>query len=131
MPQPSPEPPTWVDRALRAGSVVLALAIVGLSLGPAPEEPTFDVSDKVIHGLAYFALTLAVLLAWVGRPGRLAQPLQIALSVTLVIVSGGLLVELAQSLVNRQTEFLDALANALGAGLALAAWFVLLRPART
>ena len=129
MPQPSPEPPTWVDRALRAGSVVLALAIVGLSLGPAPEEPTFDVSDKVIHGLSYFALTLAVLLAWVGRPGRLAQPLQIALSVTLAIVSGGLLVELAQSLVSRETEFLDALANALGAGLALALWFVLMRPA--
>ena len=131
MPPPSPEPPTWVDKALRAGSVALALAIVVLSLGPAPEEPTFDISDKVIHVLAYFSLTLAVLLAWVGRPGRLAQPLQIALSVTLVIVSGGLLVELAQSLVSRQTELLDALANALGAGLALCLWFLLLRPART
>jgi VanZ family protein len=124
---PSTEPSTWVDSVLRAGSVVLALAIVGLSLGPAPEEPTFDISDKVIHGLAYFSLTLAVLLAWVGRPGRLAQPLQVALSVTLVIVSGGLLVELAQSLVSRQTEILDALANALGAGLALGLWALVMR----
>ncbi|CAN5649130.1 hypothetical protein BH20ACT23_BH20ACT23_14480 [soil metagenome] len=123
----SPEPPTWVDKSLRAGSVVLALAIVGLSLGPAPEEPTFQISDKVIHGLAYFSLTLAVLLAWVGRPGRLAQSFQVAVAATLVVVSGGLLVELAQSLVSRQIEVLDALANALGAGLAFAVWSLVIR----
>ncbi|MPZ91368.1 MAG: hypothetical protein GEU68_07035 [Actinobacteria bacterium] len=120
--------PTWVDGVLRAGSIALALVIVALSLGPAPEDPALDISDKAIHGLAYFSLTLALLLAWVGRPGRLAQPLQVALAVTLVVVSGGLLVELAQSLVSRQTEFLDALANALGAGLALGLWALVLRP---
>jgi VanZ family protein len=69
----SPEPPTWVDGVLRAGSVVLALGIVVLSLGPAPEERTIEISDKVIHGLSYFSLTLAVLLAWVGLPARPAQ----------------------------------------------------------
>lgn len=117
-----------MDGVLRAGSIALALVIVALSLGPAPEDPALDISDKAIHGLAYFSLTLALLLAWVGRPGRLAQPLQVALAVTLVVVSGGLLVELAQSLVSRQTEFLDALANALGAGLALGLWALVLRP---
>ena len=131
MPLPSPEPPTWVDNALRAGSVVLALAIVAFSLGPAPEDPSIVISDKLIHGLAYFSQTLSVLLAWVGRPGRFAQPFQVAVSTTLVIVAGGLFIELAQSLVSRETEALDALANTLGAGLGLAVWSLLARPART
>jgi VanZ family protein len=98
-----------------------------LSLGPAPEEPTLELSDKLIHGLAYFSQTLAVLLAWIGRPGRFAQPLQVAVSTTLVIVVGGLFIELAQSLVSRETEALDALANTMGAGLGLALWSLLLR----
>ena len=131
MPPPSSGQPTWVDKVLQAGSVVLALAIVGFSLGPAPEEPTIDVSDKLIHGIAYFSQTLAVLLAWVGRPGRFTQPFQMAVSTTLVIVAGGLFIELAQSLVSRQTEALDALANTLGAGLGLALWSLLARPERT
>ena len=129
MPSFNDWPPTWVDNALRAGSVILALAIVGFSLGPAPEEPA--ASDKLIHGLAYFSQTLAVLLAWVGRPGRFAQPFQVAVSTTLVIVAGGLFIELAQSLVSRETEALDALANMMGAGLGLAVWSLLARPART
>ena len=131
MPPPSAGPLTWVDNALRAGSVILALAIVGFSLGPAPEDPTFELSDKLIHGLAYFSQTLAVLLAWVGRPGRFAQPFQVAVFTTLVIVAGGLFIELAQSFVSRETEALDALANMMGAGLGLAVWSLLARPART
>jgi VanZ family protein len=47
--------------------------------------------------------------------------------VTLVIVSGGGLVELAQTLVSGQTEALDALANTAAAGLALGLWTVLMR----
>ena len=129
MPPPSAGPPTWVDKTLQAGSVVLALAIVGSSLGPTPDEPV--ASDKLIHGLAYFSQTLAVLLAWVGRPGRFTQPFQRALSATLIIVAGGLFIELAQSFVSRETEALDALANTLGAGLGLALWSLLARPART
>ena len=131
MPSFNAGPPTWVDNALRVGSVILALAIVSFSLGPAPEDPTFELSDKLIHGLAYFSQTLAVLLAWVGRPGRFAQPFQVAVSTTLVIVAGGLFIELAQSLVSRETEALDALANMMGAGLGLAVWSLLARPART
>ena len=131
MPRHRAGPPTWVDVVLRAGSVVLALAIVGFSLGPAPEDPIFEVSDKLMHGLAYFSQTLAVLLAWVGRPGRDAQPFQVAVTTTLVIVSGGLLIEFAQSLVSRETEVFDALANATGAALGLAVWSLLARPART
>jgi len=116
---------------LRAGSVVLALAIVGFSLGPAPEDPSIVISDKLIHVLAYFSQTLSVLLAWVGRPGRFAQPLQVAVSTALLIVAGGLFIELAQSLLSRETEALDAIANTLGAGLGLAVWSLLARPART
>ena len=131
MSSPSAGPPTWVDKSLQAGSIVLALAIVAFSFAPAPAEATFEISDKVIHGIAYFSQTLAVLLAWVGRPGRYTQPLQAAVSTTLVIVAGGLFIELAQSFVSRETEALDALANTLGAGLGLALWSFLVRPART
>jgi VanZ family protein len=131
MSPPSQAPPTWVDKALQVGSVVLALEIVGFSLGPAPEEPTLEISDMVIHAIAYFSQTLAVLLAWVGRPGRYTQPFQTAVSATLVIVAGGLFIELMQSLVSRETEALDALANTLGAGMGLALWTLLARPART
>lgn len=121
-----PEPPKWIERSLRVGAIVLAVAIVCLSLGPAPQESAVEISDKVIHGLAYFSLTLVVLLAWMGPLGRLVRPFQIAFSATLLIVGGGLLIELVQSLVGRQTEELDALANGLGAGLALGLWRVVL-----
>ena len=40
-------------------------------------------------------------------------------------------IELAQSLVSRETEALDALANTLGAGLGIAVWSFPARPART
>jgi VanZ family protein len=129
----SPEPPTWVDGVLRAGSVVLTLGIVILSLGPAPEEPTIEISDKVIHGLSYFSLTLAVLLAWVGRPARPAPAAPDRFLGDARHRERGGLVELAQTLVSRQTEALDALANTAGAGLALGLWTVLMRvtPKRT
>ena len=126
MPSRRPEPPKWIERGLRAGAVVLSVAIVSFSLGPAPQESALKISDKVVHGLAYFSLTLAVLLAWIGPWGRLVRPFQIAFSTTLLIVGGGLLIELAQSLVGRQTEELDALANGVGAATALGLWSLLL-----
>ncbi|MGH2751210.1 MAG: hypothetical protein ACRDK3_10120 [Actinomycetota bacterium] len=122
-----PAEPTLVDRLLRVAAVAIALAIVALSLRAQAGETGIKASDNVLHGTAYFALTLAVLLAWIGRPGRPARSFYTAVSTTLVIFVGGLAVEVLQSLVGRETVVVEVLANGLGAGLALGLWTVMMR----
>ncbi len=101
----------------------LTLAIVvTLSLLPRPIEiGDFENSDKVGHLLAYLDLGALLGLGW--RLTR-TRPLVRAF-VALVLL--GALIELAQGLlpVARTCSALDLLADALGAGLALAAnaWF--------
>ena len=62
-------PPTRIDHALRALTLVIGLAVVALSLGPPPDSEGL-MSDKLAHFLSYFSFTYCALLGFMGRPGR-------------------------------------------------------------
>ena len=117
---------------VRAGG--LAVFFVGLavlplaSLMPSHMIPAFGITDTWLHGLGYGGLGIAG--AWaLGLPSarlREAGGRRAALKLGLALVSLGVLLELAQTIVpGRSASLGDALADALGAvlgvGLGLAA----------
>ena len=109
-------------------------AVLWLSLQSSETGPLSDAPDKVIHFGGYALLTLSLLLAadWSPRWGSGAFPgSAVRIAITVFVVSGAL--ELLQAAVpGRDTEIYDAVANALGAALALVIWRVMrAAPART
>jgi hypothetical protein len=94
------------------------------SLGPAPAAlHAFPVADKVFHTSAYGAITLTWLLAAVWRPGRGGGVIAgDGLGVLIAAIVLGSTVEIAQHLVHRDAEVLDAVADTVGAVLGFAAW---------
>jgi VanZ family protein len=118
--------PSWIDVAFAAFAIGALALTVWYSLGPAPPGHG---SDKQLHAVAYFVDTLAVLLAVVWRPGRRRGLLNVrALPVAAGMLILGGLVELAQwGLVDRDAQFTDWMADALGIGIALAVFVGLRR----
>lgn len=112
----------WESPLIDVGIWLAALVATGLtvwySLGPTP--PSHG-SDKDLHAAAYFLDALAILLAVVWRPGRETRRLKggmLPVAVGLLIVGG--VVEIAQGgLVDRDAQFGDWVADAVGIGLAL------------
>jgi VanZ family protein len=80
--------------------------IVWGELRPVQDDDGPPYWDKALHFTAYFGLAWLATLAW----GRRAPALLI---LAVVLVLGGLL-ETLQSMVGRDTEWLDMLANVLG-----------------
>ncbi len=120
---------TGIDHALRVASVAVGLGVLIGSLGPPPGEGVLPISDKVAHLASYFLFTFLALLGFIGRPGGRVLPPEIGYALVVAVIAAGALIEFAQTLVSRDLEFLDAVANATGAGLALALWLVVLRRA--
>ena len=120
---------TGVDRALRLATVAVGVGVLIGSLGPPPGEGALPVSDKVVHLVSYFLFTFLALLGFVGRPGGRVLPAEIGYALVVAVIAAGALIEFLQTLVSRDLELLDAVANATGAGLALALWLVVLRRA--
>jgi VanZ family protein len=94
---------------LVGGSLVAPIAY--LSLTPSPIEPVFPESDKLAHGLAYFALA-----AWYcqlyGRPYHAR--------VVLAAAALGVVIEILQAGTSyRSFEVADILADLIGVGLAV------------
>jgi len=110
-------------RRLVQGAFWLTLgAVVLLSLLPTSiEVGDFEGSDKVGHFLAYLALGTLLGLGW-----RLSRTRPLVYTFASLVLFGAL-IELAQGLlpITRSCSALDLLADALGAGPALAAsaWF--------
>ena len=107
---------------VRAGGMAVffvGLAVLPLaSLMPSHMIPAFGITDTWLHGLGYGGLGIAGAWALGGR--------RAALKLGLALVSLGVLLELAQTIVpGRSASLGDALADALGAvlgvGLGLAA----------
>ena len=100
-----------VTTFFRIGAIALALAIVVLSLQPVTGTASIQHADKVQHLLAYGALAGLTGLGW----PRLSIALAVAGSIAF-----GIGIEVAQGLgsAGRTASVADALANALGAGLA-------------
>jgi len=113
-----------VDLTLWSGVAVVAVGIVVISVTADPniKGMQFAGADKVGHAIAYLALTLMLLLAGVWRPGRARGIWRGPLPALLIAVAYGGVLELIQGAVGRDTQFLDLLADALGALLALTVW---------
>ena len=112
-----------VDAVLWILVGVVALTTVALSLGPSISEEIFPGADKLFHFSVYATLSFLLLLAGVWRPGRGYGPWPWGTG--WVVASAALLggaVELAQSLVARDPNILDAGANLAGALVAFRLW---------
>jgi VanZ family protein len=109
--------------ALRWALVGASLCLVfWLSLSPSDEIPTVNVSDKVEHAVAFLLLTLAYGLMFPRR--RVAVILGVALL--------GVSIEVLQAVMpfNRQAEFADLVADAVGIAAGLMMLRLLAGPAK-
>jgi VanZ like family len=99
--------------AARAWRIVFLASLVGtfvLALIPMHGQASFSHQDKVMHALVF------AVLAWLGWRAGWRRP------ATLfgILVTCGLCIEVTQAFTpTRQAEFLDLLADAVGAGLAV------------
>lgn len=112
------------DLALWSGVAAVAVGIVVISVTADPNVKGMDFAgaDKVGHAIAYFTLTLLLLLAGSWRPGRTESAWSSPAPALLIAVAYGGALEVVQGAVGRDAQFLDLLADALGALLALAVW---------
>lgn len=87
------------------------LILVSLTHMPPRMIPLAGISDKFMHILAYWGLTLFIYTAlWATFPRR-----SIAIFVIAVVLIHGALDEWTQSMVGRSAEFLDWVADLIGA----------------
>ena len=83
---------------------------------PAQSVPSFGVSDKVNHLLAYFILSILLYLTFSFQEKSLFAKRNAALLTIAVVLLYGVLDELHQMLIpGRSAEFLDWAADAVGA----------------
>ncbi|MBV0924923.1 VanZ family protein [Halomicroarcula limicola] len=105
--------------AIAFATLLLVTSLLPLPSGASGQVPALlgIQPDKWVHALSYGALT--GLLAW----GRTARKVTVVAALAGVAIAYGAGIELLQGLVpSRGTSWLDFLANAVGAGLAGAAW---------
>lgn len=99
------------------------------TLGPVPPDAgSIPYVDKLFHAIAYGLTVFLVLLAADWRPGR--GPGRFAgwaPWIALAALAAGGLLELAQHLTGRDTELGDWVADAIGVGVAFAAWATIRR----
>lgn len=111
-------------------SVILA-AILWLTLAPHPVPDTgihlFEGADKLVHGIMFFCLTLAVLYDIADYSNRLSW-LKVTLAAVCVMAFGAF-DEWAQETMNlgRTMDSLDFLADCIGTALAANLWLLLKR----
>lgn len=99
---------------LALGIGLVALLLYG-SLAPAQALPSLGGSDKLWHGACY-----AVVMAYFSQIyGSLKSRIYMALG----LIALGVIIEFIQPYVNRNFDWFDALANAMGVSAALAASF--------
>lgn len=101
----------WIPVAARWLLWPAVLVVTWGELRSQPDEIVFGYWDKVQHFTAYYGLALLATLAW-GRRGRV-------LAIFLAVIAMGGALEILQSLVDRDAEWLDQLANTVGASFGL------------
>lgn len=122
----------WVERGLWAAAWALLSFTILFSILRPPQPPgAVPAPDKILHVVAYLVLALSFLFAGVWRPGRgdgrwAGKGVWVAVA---TIALGGAL-ELVQSVIDRDAETWDAVADAAGALIALAAWAMFRRRSR-
>ena len=97
-------------RLAGVAALLVAAAIAVLSVLPGEDLPEVHLSDKILHVIAYAALS-ACICFWLGRQRLIAG--------ILMTVSYGVILEIAQALAGtgRTPSLLDGGANLLGACL--------------
>ena len=112
-----------IDSALWALSGLFILVFIGLALGPPPQSPPFSLADKMFHAAGSAAIAGSLLLVAVWRPVRGKGPFPSAAAMIVIgTVAFGVAIEVAQQLVSRSAEVLDAFADLLGVTAALVVW---------
>lgn len=109
----------WHRHIGAISTLLIAMAITYLSLKGHDGPSALNVSDKIQHAIAYFALA-APLTVWLGKAHWLRA--------LIIAVAFGLLMEGLQSITDtgRTASWLDALANTAGASAGcLIAWLVM------
>lgn len=102
---------TTINQHWRLLTLLLLIAITGLSLWPLTQLPEVPGSDKAHHLIAYAALMF---------PGALARP-RYWWWLALLFIGWSGAIELIQPYVNRYGEWLDMAANSAGIGFGIAA----------
>jgi len=116
----SPYEGPLLSAVFTAAAVVTTCLTVWYSIGQTP--PSVG-SDKDLHALAYFANTLAILLAVGWRPVvRRWRSHVWTLAIAAGMLALGALMELAQRYVGRDVDPRDWYADATGVGLAVLAY---------
>lgn len=120
-------PDRVVDAILWITSWLLLALVVSLSLVPEPPVAVSDGVDKVVHGVAYAALTLSFLLAGVWRPGRGRGRYPLGATwIVLAAVGIGVVIEIIQDVESyRSMDAFDAVADAAGAAAGACGWSLL------
>ena len=90
-------------------SIFFLLIITILSLIPVSQEPPMNNIDKIEHLVAYAAFTAPISLAYHPRYK----------SIFWFACIWGMLIEIVQPYVGRQADTIDAVINALGAGVGI------------
>ena len=125
MPPSDPSDPS--ERILWTWAILSLIALLSLSLGPAPPGlQAFPGADKVWHTISYAAVTFLWLLAGVWRPvrGEGRYPLTM-LAIVIGFAMLGALLEVIQQWVDRSADPLDWLADLLGVAIAVGSWTVI------
>jgi VanZ family protein len=95
----------------RGAFVVGALAVIVISLAPVKTLPTFELSDKVNHAIAYAFLAATGCFGF----GAFSSRAQLVIVVSLSLFGG--LIEVLQPLSGRSASVADTLANQIGIAL--------------
>lgn len=90
-------------------SVLFLCAITVLSFIPVTQEPPMNGVDKIEHFIAYAALTFPIALSYHPRYK----------SIFWCACIWGMMIEIIQPYVGRQADTIDAVINAIGAGLGI------------
>ena len=116
--------PQWVRILF---SILYLGVVAGLSLMPSDDVPSlklFSGFDKVAHGCMYFGLT--ILACWTFHA---EEKKMFIVYIVLFSVSWGLLMEFSQleMMLGRAFEWIDELANSVGALLGAAVYLIIVR----
>ncbi len=115
-PDAGPDAPGAVTPGIAALAILVLGGLVALSLGPLPQPDMPGPLEQLPHAIAYAAATF-VLLAVIDRKGDLRRPTIALVAVSMVLMGSAL--ELGQSVIERDVEIADVVANSLGVATAV------------
>ena len=109
--------------ASAAGTVLVLVVMIAITLGPFPQPDLPGRLDQLPHVIAYATATLLLLPVVHGSGSARPRPLVVA-TVGGALVALGAMLELGQRFVDRDVELFDVIANALGVVVGTGVWTI-------